>query len=295
MGVDKPCYRSSTTAYSSACKKVKTNKIWIDLLLPDQSACRHVKQYWIVSLYYAFIDHMIMELESRLIKSENRFYAEYLLPRVIGNIRNEQIATLFETYQTDLTYTSRRIQEESLDKGVDISMPTSLFIHLYTVYDQCLLSRRTDFGQFYVRKFCLYEINVLLMYSMLTRYDKLPQRDRSVYTSVEDITRSTMNNDRLSSLALMHIHRDFSVDLDRVMEKFVSAKTRRTDFGLLRKFCLMKSMCCLCIQFTHENTSERTILHHSIGGGGANPTRPPLPLPGLVACISPKRQLLPLL
>jgi hypothetical protein len=23
----------------------------------------------------------------------------------------------------------------------------------------------------------------------------------------------------------------------------------------------MKSMCCLCIQFNHENTSERTILH----------------------------------
>ena len=61
------------------------------------------KQYWKVSLYYAFIDHMIMELESRLIKSENRFYAQYLLPRVIGNITNEQIATLYETYQTDLT------------------------------------------------------------------------------------------------------------------------------------------------------------------------------------------------
>jgi hypothetical protein len=61
------------------------------------------KQYWKVSLYYAFIDHMILELESRLIKSENRFYAQYLLPRVIGNITNEQIATLYETYQTDLT------------------------------------------------------------------------------------------------------------------------------------------------------------------------------------------------
>jgi hypothetical protein len=56
-----------------------------------------------MSLYYAFIDHMIMELESRLIKSVNRFYAQYLLPRVIGNITNEQIATLYETYQTDLT------------------------------------------------------------------------------------------------------------------------------------------------------------------------------------------------
>jgi hypothetical protein len=62
------------------------------------------KQYWKVSLYYAFIDHMIMELESRLIKSENPFYVQYLLPRVIGNITNEQIATLYETYQTDLPH-----------------------------------------------------------------------------------------------------------------------------------------------------------------------------------------------
>jgi hypothetical protein len=31
-------------------------------------------------------------------------------------------------------------------------------------------------------------------------------------------------------------------------------------WAILSKFCL-KSMCCLCIQFTHENTSERTILH----------------------------------
>jgi hypothetical protein len=41
------------------------------------------KQYWKVSLYHALIDHMIMGLESCLIKSENRFYAEYLLLRVL--------------------------------------------------------------------------------------------------------------------------------------------------------------------------------------------------------------------
>jgi hypothetical protein len=42
-----------------------------------------------------------------------------------------------------------------------------------------------------------------------------------------------MKNDRLSSLGLVHIHRDFQVDLYKamVMEVFVSAKTRRTDFG----------------------------------------------------------------
>ena len=41
---------------------------------------------------------------------------------------------------------------------------------------------------------------------------------------------SAMKNDRLSSLGLMHIHRDFEVDLYKAMEVFVSAKTRRAHF-----------------------------------------------------------------
>ena len=56
----------------------------------------------------------------------------------------------------------------------------------------------------------------------------------------------------------------------------------------------MKSMCCLCIQFTHENTSERTILHQVNKKNsvvGANPTRPPLP--GLVACTAKKASYAP--
>jgi gamma-glutamyl phosphate reductase len=40
-----------------------------------------------------------------------------------------------------------------------------------------------------------------------------------------------MKNDRLFSLGLVHIHRDFEVDLYKAMEVFVSAKTRRADFG----------------------------------------------------------------
>ena len=41
---------------------------------------------------------------------------------------------------------------------------------------------------------------------------------------------SALKNDRLSSLGLMHIHRDFEVDLYKAMEVLVSAKTRRADF-----------------------------------------------------------------
>ena len=39
-------------------------------------------------------------------------------------------------------------------------------------------------------------------------------------------------------------------------------------------------MCCLCIQFIHDNTSERTILHQvnkKNSGGGQTPPDPPPP------------------
>jgi hypothetical protein len=59
---------------------------------------------------------------------------------------------------------------------------------------------------------------------------------------------------------------------------------------------IMKSMCCLCIQFTHENTSERTILHHvskkNVGGGEPPPDPPPL-FPGLVDCTAKKASYAP--
>jgi hypothetical protein len=52
----------------------------------------------------------------------------------------------------------------------------------------------------------------------------------SVLRCLKNYVRSIMKNDRLSSLGLVHIHRDFEVDLYKAMEGFVSAKTRRADF-----------------------------------------------------------------
>ena len=41
-------------------------------------------------------------VELRLVLSANRFFALFLLHRVVGYITNEQISTLSETYETDL-------------------------------------------------------------------------------------------------------------------------------------------------------------------------------------------------
>ena len=47
----------------------------------------------------------------------------------------------------------------------------------------------------------------------------------SVLRRLKTCDSSTMKNDRLSSLGLMHIHRDFELDLYKVMEVFVSVTT----------------------------------------------------------------------
>jgi hypothetical protein len=56
------------------------------------------------------------------------------------------------------------------------------------------------------------------------------ERSFSVLMCLKYYARSTMKNDRLSSLGLVHIHRDFEVDLYEAMKVFVSGQTRRADF-----------------------------------------------------------------
>jgi hypothetical protein len=57
------------------------------------------KQYCSISLYYPFLDHLITELESRLLKSENRFHAQYLLPHPVDKITDDHVATIYKAYQ----------------------------------------------------------------------------------------------------------------------------------------------------------------------------------------------------
>lgn len=52
------------------------------------------KQYWRIALYYPFLDHMVMELDSRLLKSEDRFLAQQLLPRFTDNITDNQVEAI---------------------------------------------------------------------------------------------------------------------------------------------------------------------------------------------------------
>ena len=52
-------------------------------------------------MYDPFLDHLITELESRLLKSENRFHAQHLLPRTADKVTDDHVTTIYEAYQAD--------------------------------------------------------------------------------------------------------------------------------------------------------------------------------------------------
>jgi hypothetical protein len=53
-------------------------------------------------MYYLFLDHLITELESRLLKSGNRFHAQYMLPRAVNKLTDDHVATVYDAYQADI-------------------------------------------------------------------------------------------------------------------------------------------------------------------------------------------------
>ena len=164
------------------------------------------------------------ELESRLLKSENRFHAQHLLPHAVDKLTDDHVATIYETYQTDIYLSLEDFRREVarwrthwvITKRNDwtttlCTTPDSVNPVLCPSIDTILI------------KLC-----VLLTMPVASATAEI---SFSVLRRLKTYVRSTMKNDRLSSLGLMHINRDFEVDLYKAMEVFVSAKTRRADFG----------------------------------------------------------------
>ena len=147
----------------------------------SQSPCNHAKT--VLESLIIFCVHRPYDMAtgewSRVMLSENRFFVLYLLHRVVGNITNEQISILSETYETDLVCNFDEFNWE-------------------------IARCRT--------RTLVYNISRVL-----------PWRSISVLRLLKSNVRSKMNNDRLLSLVLLHVHRDFFVNVDKLKEKLLSA------------------------------------------------------------------------
>jgi hypothetical protein len=58
--------------------------------------------YWKLSLYLVFLDHLVEEISKRVLSNEKRFFPSYLNPARLLNLTPEIVDRLCNAYQTDL-------------------------------------------------------------------------------------------------------------------------------------------------------------------------------------------------
>ncbi|VDI01897.1 Hypothetical predicted protein [Mytilus galloprovincialis] len=162
-------------------------------------------QYWKRALYCPFLDYFMAELTGRL----------------LDNSDPECIDKLYETYRHDLTDNQgtfnsevQRWQRRWSSPDV-IEKPKSLKASLSVTNKEL-----------YPSIFAIFAILVTMPVTTSTT-----ERSFSSLRRLKTYLRSTMVQDRLSSLALIHVHREMDIDTERVLRSFALAKNRYMDFG----------------------------------------------------------------
>jgi len=60
------------------------------------------KDYWRIILYYQFLDHLLSELRDRLVKNEDRFLAQLLIPINLNKLTQGDELHIYDAYRTYL-------------------------------------------------------------------------------------------------------------------------------------------------------------------------------------------------
>ncbi|CAC5359187.1 unnamed protein product [Mytilus coruscus] len=179
------------------------------------------QEYWKVSLFYIFLDHLVTELESRLIQSEDRFLAEYLVPVKLQGLTSDNIETICNAYNDDIG-TPEQLQEEISRWKTRWSM-TILETKPKTLHETVVTTNKNLYPNISAI------ISVLLTMPASTA---TAERSFSAMNRIKTHLRTTMRTDRLSALAMLHICRDVEIDRQNVITKFASIKGRKLNFLL---------------------------------------------------------------
>ncbi|VDI17927.1 Hypothetical predicted protein [Mytilus galloprovincialis] len=161
-------------------------------------------QYWKRALYCPFLDYFIAELTGRLLDNSDRFQGQNLIPARLEWLTAECIDKLYETYRHDLTDNQgtfnsevQRWQRRWSSPDV-IEKPKSLKASLSVTNKEL-----------YPSIFAIFAILVTMPVTTSTT-----ERSFSSLRRLKTYLRSTMVQDRLSSLALIHVHREMDIDTE---------------------------------------------------------------------------------
>jgi len=172
------------------------------------------KDYWRVSLYNVFADHLVQQMEERLLKNEGRFDAANLLPPKLAGL-NDKVHNIYTAYSADLNVTEDEFRDEAkrwkTRWAIGEVKPASLI-------DTLRVTNQYMYPSIY---------KILTILTTMPASSATAERSFSAMKRIKNYLRATMGDERLSSLALMHVHRSFQIDIDEVISVFAGLKNRR--------------------------------------------------------------------
>jgi len=69
-------------------------------------------QYWKRAMYLPVVDHLLQEMNTRLLVAKDRYVAQNIMPKQLVHLTPERIAQLFEVFQDDMPGDLRQLQNE---------------------------------------------------------------------------------------------------------------------------------------------------------------------------------------
>jgi hypothetical protein len=176
--------------------------------------------YWKRSVFCPFYDHVLQELDDRLQRCSDRFLAQHLMSSNIGNLTDDMVTQVYQTFSDDIPVIAAVFQTEikKVGRKMVIEGPRQLTCNP-AGYIKCHESGSLS------KHFLA--LSILISMSVSTAS---AERSFSVMRRVKSYLRSTMTTERLSGLAMLHAHKDMEVDTEAVVQDFAQGKRRRLVF-----------------------------------------------------------------
>ncbi len=175
-------------------------------------------QYWKIAMYYVFLDNLIQEMHTRMLKNEERFQAQWLIQTKLVGIQPANVERMYDAYAPDLTKSRQEFSDEvrrwGLRQQLQDMKPSTLI---------GTPNNTSEAAYHYVYRI----IHILLT---MPATSATCERSFSSMRRIKSYLRSTMTGERLSNLGVLHIHRDMDIDIDRFINMFASVKCRNLYF-----------------------------------------------------------------
>ena len=175
---------------------------------PAESAC----EYWRLKVFLTFIDHLISQLEDRLLKPLPRLKAQLILPKYVDSLGTADWEDIKQEYgpllpspltaDAELELWKHHVSCEQLESDVKSTV------------------KNTE--QFFPNLHVINRVFLTIPVSTAS-----VERCFSALRRLKTYIRSTMSDDRLTGLALMHVHKDVLINSNDILEKFESSGHRR--------------------------------------------------------------------